>query len=134
MTCAGNKAFPAGALSGGMEQGDTLVNAVIGAVASVVLSFLPFGVVLGGAVAGYLQGAPKDYVEGATVGALAGLLAFLPVLAALFLLGGVLPFFPIELAALGLLVVLFLVVLGGAYFVGGGALGGALGAYLVDEL
>lgn len=116
-----------------MGRGDTILNAVIGAVASVVLSFLPFGIVLGGAIAGYLQGEPNDYAEGAKVGALAGLLAFLPVLGIIFLIGGALPFFPLEFAALGLVVFLFVLLLGGVYFIGGGALGGAVGAYFVDE-
>jgi hypothetical protein len=116
-----------------MGRGDTFVNALLGAVASVVLSFLPFGIVLGGALAGYLQGMSKDYAEGAKVGALAGLFAFLPVMGFLFLLGGALPFIPLEFAALGLLVGLLIIVGAGAYFIGGGALGGAIGAYLVDE-
>jgi hypothetical protein len=51
----------------------------------------------------------------------------------LFLLGGALPFIPLEFAALGLLVGLLIIVGAGAYFIGGGALGGAIGAYLVDE-
>jgi len=120
-----------------MGEGDTLLNAVIGAVASVVLSFLPFGIVLGGAIAGYLQGAAKDYREGATVGALAGLLALLPVLGLLFLFGSVFPLFAgfdPRLVGPVILVALFAVVASAVYFVGGGALGGAIGAYLVDEL
>lgn len=117
-----------------MGEGDTLLNAVIGAVASIVLSFLPFGIVLGGAVAGYLQGAAKDYQEGATVGALAGLFALLPVLGLLFVLGAAVPFLPLELGALSVVVLLFVLFGSAVYFVGGGALGGALGAYLVDEL
>lgn len=120
-----------------MGEGDTLLNASIGAAASVVLSFLPFGIVLGGALAGYLQGAAKDYGEGATVGALAGLLALLPVLALLFLFGSVFPLFAgFDPRVVGsvILVAVFAVVASAVYFVGGGALGGALGAYLVDEL
>nr|WP_310918613.1 DUF5518 domain-containing protein [Haloarcula sp. S1CR25-12] len=39
-----------------MGEHDTLLNAVIGVVASVVLGFVPFSTVLGGAVAGYLEG------------------------------------------------------------------------------
>ena len=126
--------MPTGVLRRRMGRGETLVNALIGAVASVVLSFLPFGIVLGGALAGYLQGMPKDYAEGAKVGALAGLIAFLPVVAAVFLIGGALGFVPFEFAALGLVVFLFVLFAGGVYFIGGGALGGAIGAYLVDEL
>lgn len=120
-----------------MGEGDTLLNAVIGAVASVLLSALPFGIVLGGALAGYLQGAAKDYREGATVGALAGLFALLPVLGLVFLFGSVFPFFAgfdPRLVGPAVLFALFALVASTVYFVGGGALGGALGAYLVDEL
>jgi hypothetical protein len=117
-----------------MGEGDTLLNAVIGAVASIVLSFLPFGIVLGGAVAGYLQGAAKDYREGAMVGALAGLLALLPVAGLLFVIGGAIGFVSLELGALSFVVMLFVLFGSAVYFVGGGALGGAIGAYLIDEL
>lgn len=120
-----------------MGEGDTLLNAVIGAVASVVLSFLPFGIVLGGAIAGYLQGAAKDYREGATVGAIAGLLAMIPVVGLLFLLGSVFPLFAgFDPRVVGSVVLLATIafVTTAVYFIGGGALGGALGAYLVDEL
>jgi len=120
-----------------MGEGDTLLNAVIGAVASVVLSFLPFGIVLGGAIAGYLQGAAKNYREGATVGALAGLLALLPVLGLLFLFSSVFPVFAgfdPRLVGPVILVAVFAVVVSAVYFVGGGALGGVIGAHLVDEL
>lgn len=116
-----------------MGEGDTLLNAVVGAVAAVALSFLPFGIVLGGAVGGYLQGAAKDYREGATVGALAGLFALLPILASLFVAGAAIPFLPLELGALSLVVLPLVLFVSAGYLVGGGALGGALGAYLVDE-
>ncbi|MFB6118317.1 DUF5518 domain-containing protein [Halosegnis sp.] len=129
-----------------MGDGDTLWNAVIGAAVGLLLSFLPFAIVIGGAVAGYLQGVPRDYRAGARVGGLAGLLAFLVVL----VVGG------LVLAVLGIPIlgmpmmrdgmmgggmaglvslagVLFLL-LGGSYLVGGGALGGAIGAYVDGEL
>lgn len=117
-----------------MAEGDTLLNAVIGAVASVVLSFLPFAAVLGGAIAGYLQVSEKDVGEGARVGALSGVIALVPVLLLLFALGSFIPFLPFEIGALSLVVLVVVLVVTSAYFVGAGALGGALGAYLVDEL
>ncbi|WP_435195210.1 DUF5518 domain-containing protein [Natronomonas sp. EA1] len=115
-----------------MAAGDTLLNALIGAVVSVVLSFLPFATVLGGGIAGYLQ--DGDYATGAKVGALSGLIAFLPFVGLAALVGAFLPFVPIEVAGLGLLAILVIGVIGLGYFVGAGALGGVLGVYLRNEL
>jgi hypothetical protein len=59
-----------------MGEGDTLLNAVIGAVVTVVLSFTTVSPILGGAVAGYLQ--QESRRDGARVGAISGGIAFLP--------------------------------------------------------
>lgn len=56
-----------------------VVNALIGAVVTVVTVFVPFSPVLGGGVAGYLQRGGDR--EGLRVGALSGLIASVPVLA-----------------------------------------------------
>lgn len=56
------------------DERSTLVNALLGAVVAVVLSFVPFSPALGGAVAGYLQGR-----DGPRVGGLSGLLAAVPI-------------------------------------------------------
>lgn len=111
-----------------MGEGDTLVNAAIGALVSVILSFLPFAAILGGALAGFLQ--RRDVSGGAKVGALSGFLAAIPILLLLAVLGAFVPFTPAELAVPSsiVLVVLFVVVVG--YFVGASALGGAIGGYL----
>ena len=62
-------------------------NIVLGAVAAGVFSFLPFSPGIGGALAGYLERADSDRTVSA--GALAGLLAMLPILVILlFVLGG----------------------------------------------
>lgn len=62
-------------------------HAVLGAVVTGVVSFLPFSPGVGGAVAGYLERGDSDRTV--SVGALAGLLAMLPVLVVLlFVLGG----------------------------------------------
>lgn len=53
-------------------------NAVIGAVAAMVLSFIPFAQVLGGIVAGYLE--RGDRVRNVWVGALSGVFAALPIM------------------------------------------------------
>lgn len=115
-----------------MPSDDTLTNAVIGAVASIVLVFLPFSPALGGALAGYLQGPDTD--EGLRVGALSGAIAAVPlvllaVLAGAFLLGVA----PTRAAVVFLLFVLLALLFALVYGVGLGALGGLLGAYLRGE-
>lgn len=116
-----------------MAEGDTLLNAAIGAAVSIVLSFLPLAAVLGGAVAGYLQVTQQDVGEGARVGALSGLIALVPVVLLLFALGAFIPFLPFEIGALSFVALLVVFVVAALYFVAAGALGGAIGAYLVDE-
>ena len=78
-----------------MTDGDTLVNGFLGAVVTVVLSFLPFSPLLGGMVAGYLEGGERG--DGVRVGAIAGAIALVPLVAfgllvsvfgAFYLLGG----------------------------------------------
>ena len=132
--------------AGGADGPNTLVNALLGAVAAVVLAFLPFSTVLGGALAGYLQG--PDTGEGLRVGALAGVVTAVPFALLFFLFGGVmLAFVPFgmgmgmgmdpRVGVFGVFgVVLFLLVLliGLVYTVGLAALGGVLGAYLHREL
>jgi len=114
-----------------MGEGDTLLNALIGAVVTVVLSFTGLSPILGGAVAGYLQRASRR--SGATVGALSSAIASVP-----FLIFAVL-FVPVVFGGIGggipggpeLLVIVFTtfpVVL--AWTIGLGALGGYLGTYL----
>ena len=118
-----------------MGEGDTLLNAAIGAAVGLLLSFLPAAIVIGGALAGYLQDIPREYREGAKVGALAGVFALVPVLLLFgtvgsFLLFDIGPRFDGMFSVFGSILLFF----GAGYFVGGGALGGALGAYLADEL
>ncbi|SFS05668.1 hypothetical protein SAMN05216559_2899 [Halomicrobium zhouii] len=60
-----------------MEEGATLVNAVVGAVVSVVGSMVvPIAPLLGGAVAGYLEGGTRS--DGIRVGFISGLIAVVP--------------------------------------------------------
>jgi hypothetical protein len=118
---------------------DFLVHALIGGVVSVVLSFVPFAPILGGAVAGYLH--ERD---GLRVGSVSGLLAAIP-LALVVVLVVVLGFgfFGVFAIAPGggvgvpggfVLLLLFGVVLAAVYTVALSAVGGILGVYLVDEL
>jgi len=61
-----------------MAEGDTGVNALIGAVVTVVASGTMVGPLLGGAVAGYLEGGSRD--DGVRVGLFSGLVALVPFL------------------------------------------------------
>ena len=125
-----------------MAEGDTLVNAVIGALVNVVAgSFLPFGPVIGGAAAGYLQGGSRE--DGLKVGAIAGVIALIPIFLFLTLFGGLffaivaggtmgggMPGgFPMAAGGIGFVVVLFFI-FGAVYVVGLSALGGYLGNYV----
>jgi len=119
-----------------MAEGNTLVNAVIGAVATVVLTFLPFSPLLGGALAGYLQGG--DESAAIRVGALSGLIAAIPLVFALTVVATIIPFLPAfgtagSITALfgifGIIVLTFSLI----YSVGLSALGGLLGQYVARE-
>ncbi|NHN40698.1 DUF5518 domain-containing protein [Halorubellus sp. JP-L1] len=113
------------------SSGNTFMNAVVGAVVSLVLVVVPLSPAVGGATAGYLQrGSLRD---GAKAGVVTGLFVSFPLFVAatalapiaLFAPAGV-PSIPMNaLAFVGLVAVIVL-----AYAVGGGALGGAVGAYL----
>lgn len=126
-----------------MTDRSLLVDALLGAVVAVVLAFLPFSTLLGGAVAGYLH-----REDGLKVGAVAGALASLPLLGVVMLAMGFFLVVPVgagmgwmggmevPLAAPLALVVLasFLFLFLAAYAVGLSALGGLLGEYLAEEL
>ncbi len=72
-----------------MGKGDTLLNAVVGAVVTVVLSFVGISPVIGGGVAAYLQ--RGDRRDGVRVGAISGAIATVPfVLLAVFVFGSLL--------------------------------------------
>lgn len=125
-------AEPAGTVTD--EDGsNTLLNAVIGAVAGIILSFIPFSTVLGGVVAGYLEGG--DTGTGIRVGAMAGVIMLIPFV----LIGIVVVMFFLGFGtggpsgAFGLFAVVILL-LGALYTVGLSAIGGVLGVYLEQEL
>lgn len=109
------------------------MNALVGAAVTVLLlPSVPFSPVLGGAVAGYLEGA-----DGVPVGALSGVIAFIPAFALFVLLGGLgLGIGLLSPIAAGItLVVLsvgFVVLL--VYVLVLSAIGGVIGAYLESEL
>ena len=114
---------------------NTLLNALVGAAVGIVLSVLPFSTVLGGGVAGYLEGG--DYRAGAKVGAIAGLIAFVPFVA----IGGVFTAlvagtaFPGAGVHLARWVSVFLIlVVAAIYTVGLAAVGGVIGIYVREEV
>jgi len=119
-----------------MGDGDTLVNAVIGAVATALLSgFVPLAPLLGGGIAGYLEGGERE--DGVRVGFLSGVIGLavsLVLFAVVFVfLAAFLAFVPEALGlfgAAGLLVLVLGTVMTAAYFLGLSALGGWLGNYV----
>lgn len=120
-----------------MGKGDTLLNAGIGAIVTIVLSFTGISPVLGGAVAGYLQRGTRR--AGAKVGGISGAFAFLPFVGVLvlgfgfFLAGPMMGGVGVP-GGVELLIVLFVVVpLLLLWNVGLGAVGGYLGTYLREE-
>jgi len=125
-----------------MAEGDTGVNALIGAVVTVVASGTLAGPVVGGAVAGYLEGGSRE--DGVRVGFYSGLVALVPFLVFAAFAASLLGFtgggfigmgqgmvglgFGLESAAF-LFVLLFWLV----YVLGLSALGGWLGNYVKHE-
>lgn len=104
------------------------INALIGAVVTIVLSFTMVSPVLGGIAAGYLQ-----RENGARIGALSGIFASIPIVLFGFAAITFLVFAAAQ-AIFGFLVFVFLAVLVPVYIIGLGALGGYLGVYLHAEL
>lgn len=115
------------------DGSNTLLHAVIGAVAGIVLSFIPLSTVLGGAVAGYLEGGDTD--AGIRVGAIAGVIMLVPFV----LIGIVFLMFFIGFGtggpsgAFGLFAVVILL-LSAVYTVGLSVIGGVIGVYLEQEM
>lgn len=114
------------AVKSAVDTSNTLLNAAIGAVATVGLSFTAVSPVIGGAIAAYLEGD-----DGLRVGAISGVIALLPAVLVV-LLGFV--FFVGAGAAGGAVFVFLGVVLVGAWVVGLSVLGGYVGIYLREEL
>jgi len=116
-----------------MAEGDTLLNAVIGGIASIVLSFIPLSPVLGGAIAGYLEGGTRS--TGLRIGVYAGIVAAIPLalfmIAAIAIFGSFLAIGPGGGEGAAILVVFLVVVVFMAlYTVGLSAVGGWLGNYV----
>ncbi|WP_137284118.1 DUF5518 domain-containing protein [Halorussus salinisoli] len=115
------------------DEPNTLMNAVVGAIVTVVTApLLPFAAIVGGGVAGYLQ--RGDFAEGAKVGAIAGAIATVPAFLFAWAVVGFVLLGGDPLLALSSLFAIFLFVVVALYLVGAGALGGALAVYLRREL
>ncbi|WP_436923787.1 DUF5518 domain-containing protein [Halosimplex amylolyticum] len=118
------------------REGDFWVNALIGAVAMVLLSWIPFATVLGGVVAGYLQRGTRT--EGAKVGAVSGLIAAIPIFGVLVLVFSIFSFGAIAGGeTLGMVIFLGIMVFSlavvAAVVAGTGAVGGFLGVVLREQ-
>jgi hypothetical protein len=126
-----------------MAKGDTLVNAFIGAIVTIIGSgFVPFVPILGGGVAAYLEGGDRG--QGIRVGLYAGLIALVPFILFAVLLSGFIGMMGFGFMQTGMptsgfgtgltaFAVIFVVVVGMIYVVGLSALGGWLGNYIKYE-
>jgi hypothetical protein len=120
----------------GESAGSFRSAAVLGAVTTGVLSFLPFSPVIGGGVAGYLEHSASGRT--ASVGALSGFLSIVPVILVLVFVtvGLYAGFATIGYSGVGVVVVaamLFAFLFTTAFVTGLGALGGFAGGRLADR-
>jgi hypothetical protein len=111
-------------------------NAVLGGVATAVLSFIPFSPIVGGGLAGYLEHGESG--RSVSAGGVAGFLAMVPVLVILvFVTAGLYSGFgAVGEAGLGIVVVTAMVLallFVAAYGAALGALGGFAGGRLADQ-
>ncbi len=110
---------------------NSLLNALIGAVVTVVLSFTVISPILGGALAGYLE---KE--NGVRIGAIAGVIAVVPLVLFFLLAVFGIGFFVVGgpgVGLFGLFALVFAFTFGLAFVIGLSALGGYLGVYLATE-
>lgn len=115
--------------SGGRSRRSTLPSAVFGGVIGAIAGFIPIFPAVGGTVAGYVEGRSGRPVR---VGALAGVLASIPIIVVLAaaltgLTSGLLALDRSELATLAGLSLLAVVTVGTAIAAGLGAVGGFVG-------
>lgn len=109
----------------GIVTAATGANAIVGAVVTVVTSFVPLSPILGGVVAGYLQ--RNDRRTGATAGALSGLAVTLPMTVLFGFLVVGLATVSLDIALLAGVVMLIALLVTGIFTVALSALGGYLG-------
>ncbi|MEF8825263.1 MAG: DUF5518 domain-containing protein [Halapricum sp.] len=119
----------------GKPRSDYAANALLGAVVSALVSFVPFSPAIGGGLAGYLERGESERTVG--VGALSGIILMVPLLGLLLFLtiGLLLGLFAFEAGALAIavgaamLMAMLVVAVAGA---GLGALGGYVGGKLAE--
>ncbi len=111
------------------SAGNTWLNALIGAVVTIVFSFTIISPILGGAAAGYLE-----RTRGVRAGAIAGVIAIIPMLLFGIALVGLLalPGGAPRLFSLFFVFGIFIII--PIYVIGLSALGGYLGEYIRSEL
>ncbi len=102
------------------------LNALIGALVTLVLSFTGFSPVVGGAVAAWLE--EGDERASVRVGALSGAIALLPIFLLVFGL-----FFGVTGVSVGVFFLVFGIAVFALYVVGLGALGGYLTYYVIKD-
>ena len=120
----------------GVTGPDTTTSAIVGAVVTVLTSFIPLSPILGGAVAGYIERGER--MQGAKAGGLSGVVASVPIIVLfLFLIGGL--FLVASEVSFGVgagfvaLVLAVALVFAVAYMVLLSAVGGYIGAYIRDD-
>jgi MFS family permease len=111
-----------------MATDNSYINALVGAVVTVVLSFVPFAPLLGGATAGFLERR-----DGGRIGFISGAFATLPMLAVAVFAGLLLGFLGFGNVFNALVLFVFAVLLVGVYTVVCSTLGGVVGVYLAEE-
>lgn len=117
------------------RRGDFYLHAVLGAVVTVLLSFVPFAPLLGGGLAGYLH--DQGTGRGTRIGLVAGLVAAIPIALVFILVVTVMSLGTLATGEVaGPMFALFLVVAvlvyGGLYVVGLSAAGGYLGGAIAE--
>jgi hypothetical protein len=125
------------ALDSLLDGSSTWVNALLGGIAGIVFSFVPFSTVLGGVLAGYLEAGPGGESPGAStsdglsVGGIAGAIMFVP-----FLLFAYIAFAIVAASGSTTFggIVLFVFLTAALYTIGAGMLGGVLGVIVRDEV
>lgn len=112
----------------GVVESGLLADGIVGAIVTLLTSFIPFSGIIGGGLAGYLYGGSR--LDGAKAGGMSGVMLTLPLVVGLIVLS--IGFVSVDmgwLAAVGALVVGFSAV----FSIGLGALGGYLGVYLAER-
>jgi hypothetical protein len=112
----------------GIASPSVVGSAILGAMVTIVASFVPFSPILGGAVSGYLQRGPAD--SPVRVGGIAGLFATVPVVVVFAVITWSLLGSATGLTAIVVASLVISLAISMAYMIGLSALGGYLGAEL----